>query len=304
MFKKYLLSFLFLLFLVHPTFAAEKFSNLFVFGDSLSDEGNLASLPDYQFLNYPPYHHGFSNGPMAASLVADMLDLELKPSMHLVGLPTGTNYAVAAAKAVGENPIDLKTQIGAFLMAQQGVAPENGLYFMLIGGNDIREALQTLEQRREQYLRVKQTADAMEENLRILIQNGAKNFVVMNVPDVGSIPETHLIAQQQGKQYKKMARRLTRYYNREVAKRVRKLRKEFHHIKMITFDTFKTLEMIKKNHTAMGFTNLDTACFSSNTQTFAPDCDFNQFLFFDEIHPTNKVHERYARAIYAIIPEP
>ncbi|MEQ1740603.1 MAG: hypothetical protein ABL884_11930 [Methyloglobulus sp.] len=49
-------------FLLAPlSLTAAPFNKLVVFGDSLSDSGNLAILPDYNFLNAPPYQHGFNN---------------------------------------------------------------------------------------------------------------------------------------------------------------------------------------------------------------------------------------------------
>ena len=49
-----------------------------------------------------------------------------------------------------------------------------------------------------------------------------------------------------------------------------------------------------ENAEAYGFTNSTEACFSSEEFIFNDDCNngenFDQFVFFDEIHPTARVH--------------
>ena len=91
--------------------AANSFSNIYIFGDSLSDTGNLAAFPDFNFLNQPPYDRGFSNGPRAVEFLAEALGLSADPSLYLTGLSVGTNYAVAGARARGDEAIDLSSQI-------------------------------------------------------------------------------------------------------------------------------------------------------------------------------------------------
>jgi phospholipase/lecithinase/hemolysin len=57
-----------ILLLAPLSLTAAPFSKLVVFGDSLSDNGNLATLvPEYNFLNAPPYQHGFNNGMPAVA---------------------------------------------------------------------------------------------------------------------------------------------------------------------------------------------------------------------------------------------
>ena len=37
-------------------------------------------------------------------------------------------------------------------------------------------------------------------------------------------------------------------------------------------------------------------------QIYEPNCDFDQFLFFDVIHPTAVTHARAAHALESVIP--
>src|SRR6476469_4809363 len=77
---------------------AEPFNNLVVFGDSLSDIGNIAAQP---FINTPgPYYWNgrFSNGPVYAETLATGLGL---PPLNRSTATGGTDYAYGGAKTTG-----------------------------------------------------------------------------------------------------------------------------------------------------------------------------------------------------------
>ncbi len=48
--------------------SAGPYTSEYVFGDSLSDNGNLAELYHQNFPNPPSYHDSFTNGPVAAAV--------------------------------------------------------------------------------------------------------------------------------------------------------------------------------------------------------------------------------------------
>src|SRR6476619_7996434 len=80
------------------TAAAGPFNNLVVFGDSLSDIGNIAQAP---FINTPgPYYWNgrFSNGPVYAETLATGLGL---PALNRSTASGGTDYAYGGAKTTG-----------------------------------------------------------------------------------------------------------------------------------------------------------------------------------------------------------
>ena len=87
---------------------AGPYSDLIIFGDSLSDTGNVfivtgGALPSQ---SAGPYAGGrFSNGPLWVETLANGLGLPTSASPFLVG---GNNYAFAGAKTgVGATPPDL-----------------------------------------------------------------------------------------------------------------------------------------------------------------------------------------------------
>jgi phospholipase/lecithinase/hemolysin len=68
------------------------------------------------------------------------------------------------------------------------------------------------------------------------------------------------------------------------------------------FDLFKLFDNVVKKANKLSFSNSRDACFSSATASFHPDCNYglnaDEFIFFDEIHPTAKVHKMFGDAFY------
>lgn len=131
-------------------------SALYVFGDSLSDRGNLAELLG-AFPSPPSYHDSFTNGNVAVQVLAQRVGLSADPSLWVTGFTDprnlfggvaftpGNNYAVAGATAQyqaagGPAGINLPQQIGAYGALTSYRADPNALYTVFIGGNDLRNA--------------------------------------------------------------------------------------------------------------------------------------------------------------------
>ena len=283
------------------------FSNAYIIGDSLSDAGNLASLPGFEFLLTQPYDDGFSNGPRAVEILAGYLGLSADPSLHLVGPTVGTNYAVAGARAAGDDFIDLGAQLGVLLYDQAGSVPSDALYVVFIGSNDIRDARDAHDMESAHAI-IANAAHAIEQAVRTLLQAGAEAILVVNAPDIGLLPETRMLAELSGdRRLVRQTTRLTRDFNRQLAMRLRGVERDMD-TDLVEFDLFSSFQFVMSNNDALRFTNTTDACFSSVTFTFDPDCldgdAFDSFIFFDEIHPAARMHERAGRALYSVVPEP
>ena len=278
--------------------AEPSFREIIVFGDSLSDTGNLASLPEFGFLNNPPFDRGFSNGPRAVEVLANSIGLDVDPSLHLVGLPVGTNFAVSGARARGTNPIDLPAQIGTFLLNNGGTAPSDALYVVFIGGNDVRDARDEPNEHLAKGI-IRDAVKSINLSVRSLVAAGAKAIMVVNVPDIGATPESQ---QSSDEELSERATELTKQFNKELSGRMHRIERDLN-LDLIDFNLFQFFRFVIKNSVAVGFTNNDDACFSSVTFIFHPDCNFDKFVFFDELHPTKRVHERVGRALFAVVPE-
>ena len=285
-------------------------SQLIVFGDSLSDNGNLASAPGFGFLNKSPYDHGFSNGPRAVEVLATQLGLPVDPFYNSGATVLGTNFAIAGARAYDNRPQprspDLSEQVNTFL-ATFGTPDPKALYVIFIGGNDVRDARDATSEANAQYI-IHAAADAIGDNVRLLLDAGAKAIMVVNAGDLGAIPETHLLALNNHQpSLIKRSTGLTRRFNEKLTEGIREIKQGLHADHLVEFDYFSFARYVDLEYLALGFTNKKDACFSSVTFTFNAGCNngsnFDQFLYFDEIHTSARTDERVGRAFYSSIPE-
>ena len=281
----------------------EGYERMFVLGDSLSDQQNLASIGVAPFLAGPPYFEGaFSNGPVAVELLAESLGLELQPSLHLTQQFTGTNFAVAGAKAGGSDPIDLTTQLGALLAVNPGGFTATDLIIVFFGGNDIRGTSE--QSNRDAFRTLYNATQVIQSAVETLIAAGAENIVIVNAPDIGGIPETQLLAAENPRLPRLLSFR-SRAFNFFLNRSVRTLKRQ-NDAQIVQFNLFQFFTYLTRNGDDLGYANSSDACFLQieASQIYNPECDFDEFLFFDAIHPTAVTHARAANALEAIIPFP
>ncbi|MDH3220793.1 MAG: SGNH/GDSL hydrolase family protein [Gammaproteobacteria bacterium] len=283
--------------------ADTSFSRLYVFGDSLSDTGNLGAvvgpLPPPFFMNR------ISNGPVAVETLAARLGLAVDASLHVLGLNAGSNYAVVGANALGANLEDLNTQILGFQINHGFVAPADALYVMFIGGNDIRAARSEVDFKQARSI-VRAAANEVRQAIQTLAQAGARSFLLINAPNIGAIPQTRLIADATNDpELVERARKLSQLYRaalHDVAEDLGDDDEYGNEIDIVEFDLFKFFNKVLKRADRFGFTNVTDPCFSTETFSFHPDCNFganfDRFVFFDEVHPTARTHALAGEAMF------
>jgi len=165
--------------------SAAPVTDLYVFGDSLSETGNLQIVTGDPTL--PPR---FVNGPTAAEILAGQLGLGLENSFGSVDDPKAdgiaNNYAIAGGRASDLSaPFNLTMQTSAALAQAGGILDVNALYMIMIGGNDMADAL--LNPASSNAIIADAAADIIN-NILTLQAAGASNFLVVNAPDVGDTP--------------------------------------------------------------------------------------------------------------------
>ncbi len=302
---------------------AGPYSAEYVFGDSLSDNGNLAeALYRQNFPNPPSYHDSFTNGPVAAEVLAGRLGLSLTPSLFLTGFHdvfglfggasyvAGTNYAVAGATAAatpafgGIPGANLPQQVAAFSAYKSGIADPNALYFILSGGNDVRQAALN---------NLGSTAISTGVNnelgaIQALINEGARNFLVVNVPNVGVIPEFT----QDNPTKAAAATTYSQQFDSLLATGLTGLTRPTG-TTVNLFDLYAFNTNIVANAAAYGITDTTDRCFTNTPLSPAATaaCGVNganidQYYYWDSIHPTGKVQALAGNAMAAAlgVPEP
>lgn len=291
-------------FLALPALAAPiPFSDIYFFGDSLSDTGNVYTLSQGFFPGDPYFSGRFSNGPVWSEQFATLVGnpdsakpagMDLGPFYRNAEVPgTGNNYSIAGAETgFGGTassfliPSGLFWQTNFYLEEANGVADSNALYVLFGGGNDIFEAAELPEADRN--ARVISAAGFVTASMNRLANAGARNFLVLNAPNIGYTPNQ--IAEGTTAE----ATAATQAYNGWLNFFLTSLAPSGTNI--YTFDVYSAFELLIADANSGGFqfglTNPDVPCFAGFAGSPGADC--NVSIFADDIHPTTLVHQYLA----------
>jgi phospholipase/lecithinase/hemolysin len=261
------------------------FSSVVVYGDSLSDNGNLfaaAGVPG------SPYYMGRrSDGPVAVEQLAAALGAPLV-DFAWIGATTGIgNYGDGGTT----------TSLGAFslpgmqaeLAATQGsLGPylSGGLFVVFGGANDFL-APSPLDLTPQAVI-----ARAVNDELGIVASLellGARNILVPGLPDLGLTPYFLSLGPVAAAQ----ASSATDAFNSALRAGLPP--------GVLFYDTASLLRSLVANPSAYGFTNTTAACFNGTTVCSDP----GQYVFFDDFHPTTATNSFAAQGfLTTVTPEP
>lgn len=270
---------------------ASAYSALYVFGDSLSDTGNINVVSGGVPL--PPYATGrFSNGPVWVETLASNLGLTAVNS-----LSGGTNYAFGGAPTgapfISSSP-SLTAQVGGmYLPSVGGVADPNALYVVWGGGNDVRTGDPAV---------LTNSVPNIVNIISALAAAGATNFLVPNLPNIGLTPE----AQAGGPAVVAGATFLSVTFNGQLIAATAGLRSSLG-VNIIDLDVYAFLNTTIANAGALGITNTTGRCYSGTTGIGGPGtvcANPNEYVFWDGIHPTAAAHALLGNYASSAIPVP
>jgi phospholipase/lecithinase/hemolysin len=308
--RRAIIGLLLALILALPAWAAAQttFDRIVVFGDSLSDPGNAfifqgtANVPPYDGLDpllvptmsYARGGHHFSNGHTWVEQLARRFALSknTRPAFAELGLDA-TNYAIGGARAhdsdselsapTFEEVATLSYEVTAFLQVFGWNAPQNALYVVEFGSNDVRDAMEALDPSI-----VEKAVASVQRNMVSLIEAGAVKFMVCNAPDLSLTPAVITLDKVRSGTAAG-ARALSSYYNLLLSQLVATLKSQYPEIQVVQVDFFDMLVEIVSDPSGFGLSFIDTPCITPGTPPFTcsnPD----DYLFWDGIHPTQTVH--------------
>ena len=271
--RKFLLLVAILLLAVTALANASSYSALVVYGDSLSDNGNLFSA-----IGYPPspYFQGrFSNGPVAAEQLASALGVPL------------LDFAFGGATSGIGNFVDGGTQTAPGMFGLPGMQLElaasasiltppltsTGLFMVWGGANDFLVSGSV------------STAVANIDSIIATLQSdGVQHILVPGMPDLGITPD---------------------FFGNPVATAYAE---QFNALLLASLppgviyaDTFNLSQQLSMHPGDFGLTNSTDPCFNGASVCSNPD----QYLFWDGFHPTtaaDAILEKQFAA--ALTPEP
>lgn len=152
---------------------AQAFDQLYVFGDSLSDTGNIGR-----------WTFDSSSHQLYDEILANNIGTTLTPSSK-----GGLNYAEGGGVAVPGLDSDYTTQdqVKSYLASTGGKADPNGLYVHWIGGNDLAAAALSLNPITAVEIATN-SATQVASQVNDLLKAGAGTVVVPTVPNIGLTP--------------------------------------------------------------------------------------------------------------------
>lgn len=265
--------------------AAPIFTDLYVFGDSLSDTGNneiVAPGGDIPGTDFTYGDNGrFSNGRVWAEYLSENLGLssELEPSRA-----GGNNYAHGGASIdYGAGPeTGLLTQYQHYLAGQgAGGSDPDALYVVWAGGNDLRVKIGPGS---DPFEVISQSMAGYQGMLLGLIEAGAEHVMVPNIPNLGRTPEAMAAGVSE------QATQLAWLWNSSLDGMLQELSMETS-ATIYAFDTFGFLESVFADAHTFGFTNLTEPCSSMEGNQQISCANPEQYIFWDSLHLTTAVHE-------------
>lgn len=249
------------------------FSALYVFGDSLSDTGNLFAGTGHQAPPAELYWNGHSsNGLLWPEYVASALGLRYNQATNFAwaGATTGT-FNAWEPDFQNEALPGMQDELAAFLgtLGPDGADPE-ALYVVFGGANDFF----TITQENAEQV-ITNALTNIASVVATLHAVGAEHIVVVNLPDIGLTPR----AMSGGPEAAAMATYLSNTFNVGLAGALDKLAAAG--IETMRVDVFALLNEMVDHPRKYGFTNVTEPSFPDYVKG-------RTHLFWDPIHPTTR----------------
>nr|GEU32242.1 GDSL esterase/lipase At1g71691-like [Tanacetum cinerariifolium] len=316
---------------------------MFIFGDSLIDNGNNNDLASLAKANYFPYGIDFNGGPTGrfsngytmVDTIAEQLGLPLIPAYSQASnsadnMLHGVNFASAAAgilditgrNFVGripfnqqiknfENSLDeISNALGA---ANLGQALSRCIFFVGMGSNDyLNNYLMPNYNTRNQY-DGNQYAELLSEEyttqLKELYNLGARKFVLAGLGLMGCIPS--ILAQGTTGGCSDEVNQLVQPFNSNMKTMINNLSANLPGSKFVFIDVHNMFQDILANSRSYGFTVVNRGCCGIGRNRgqitclpFQTPCpNRNEYVFWDAFHPTEAVNVLMGKKAFSGTPD-
>ncbi|MGX1693288.1 autotransporter domain-containing protein [Brevundimonas naejangsanensis] len=264
--------------------SAQSYNRLVVFGDSLSDNGNLYLATGGSTPASPPYGAGrFSNGPV----FTERLGFN---AANFMGAVTGSiNYAFGGARTDAEAmPLGMRVQLAQY-QQRGGTFGANDLVSVLGGANNIFQGLPAAGASTNPTGAITPVALSAAADINFIVngiaQAGAGTVLVTNLPKLSITP------QFRGTPAAPLADFAVTTFNGALLTGLNATAAARPGTNIILMDLFKVGDVVAANPSAFGVSNVTQACFNGVTLCSNPD----DYFYFDGVHPTAKGHEVIAR---------
>lgn len=249
---------------------AGPFGEIVVFGDSLSDNGNYVLYDGQSAPNPALYWEGrFSNGRVWVEYLTDPTHFDT----NLRG------QAYGGAETDGSIPPGLIEQVELYIILATGSLSPTNLYVVWIGGNDFLNGDGDFQR----------AVDNINDAVTELVDHGAMSILILNLPDLGNIPST-LGSDEAGP-----ATAFTVNFNAALASMIDTFSAAHPGIDIFEFDIYALFLEIIADPGAFGFDNVTEPAPNFEVEN---NFDGGDSLFWDDAHPTTRMHALIADRVY------
>ncbi|XP_062231404.1 GDSL esterase/lipase At1g71691-like [Phragmites australis] len=304
---------------------------MFVFGDSLTDNGNNNDLTSLAKANYLPYGIDFAGGPTGrfsngytmVDEIAQLLGLPLLPANSEASGDAalhGVNYASAAAGILdntGQNfvgRIPFNQQIKNFEQTldqtkrKLGSSLARSIFYVGMGSNDyLNNYLMPNYNTRNEYNGDQYSTLLVQhytKQLNSLYNLGARKFVIAGVGSMACIP--NMRARSPRSVCSPDVDDLIVPFNNKVKAMVSSLNANRPRAKFIYVDNYAMISEVLRNPGSYGFSVVDRGCCGIGRNRGMITClpfqrpcpNRNTYIFWDAFHPTERVNVLLARAAF------
>lgn len=320
---------------------ATPYNKLVIFGDSISDTGNVLSLTTAftatPFPTFPGAEGRFSDGKVWTEYLAEGLGLPTaaNPSnlfftgasgpsgVIAIGAPGGSNFAYGGARTGLGGSAGATTGLLSQLINWNGqtfgtsltkAADPNALYVIVAGANDLRDARSAFSSNSAGDAAARSnaattTASNIVNAVSLLANAGAQHFMISSLPDLGKTPEATFLGVTAA------STDITLKFNSALAANAAGLDSGFmtltgRDLDIRSLDFYGLFESVAANPGAYGITNITTPCIIPGAPTFyfipqsvGNDCAHSAFS--DPLHPSSRSQQLLGNlAVAAAVPEP
>ncbi len=258
-------------------------TGLVVFGDSLSDNGNLYHLQEGKTLNWPYYFGRCSNGLVWVEILT--ASLNLSPNKL-------DDRAIAGAQTHNgmKTSPGMLSQVQDYLSTAQSVDP-NRLYVVWVGGNNYIYHPFWSSDRAQQHA-IDRAVDDIAEAIQVLSAHGARYFLIPNLPDIGATPLAKRMKDKHPKlNFQANLTQLSEKHNQLLQRRLNLLQKQLG-VSITQVDVFSMMQEAIHNPHQYGLTNPFEPCYQGSYLGGGKACATpDQHLFWDAVHPTFAGHK-------------
>jgi phospholipase/lecithinase/hemolysin len=272
-----------------------QFSNIYVFGDSYSDTGNSHYVTEGK-IGETQGKGRFCNDYIWIDYFACQLGLRLDNCVAEGDISESINFAFGGATTGTKNLFPevvpnlpelpgLQQQISLFTQEKREVT--NALYIIWVGAADYAPFVNGIPQHTE----ANQTISNIAKAIRVLGEVGARNILLMNVPDISKTPLANAVKVITSPSQVSKTIELHNQGLKQISKQISKQMEFQAELNIIHFDVKALVDTMIAYPEKFGFTNTTKAC------SQIPGSNPDDYIFWDVVHFTSKANQILANAV-------